>query len=441
MNGDPLAWLSGLESLGVKLGIQTITALVEELGHPERTYRSVHVAGTNGKGSVVAMVDSALRAAGYRSACYTSPHLMELSERFVVDGRPVGRAALAQTVAEVRGIVERLHAGGHLSDQPTFFEVTTAVAFELFRRAGVDTAVCEVGMGGRLDATNILQPVACAVTSIGLDHLQHLGRNLRDIAFEKAGILKPSVPVIVGRLAPEALQAIELVAGSRGAPVVQAWQGTEAALLSHQAGRGPSAGDSLSSRIRLRTPLRAYGELALGLAGAHQVDNAVVGVRLLETLNDRSIEVPASAIIAGLRNARWPGRLDFRCLPDGREVLFDAAHNPDGAAALASFLHAAWVGKPPLVFAASEDKDVSGMLRLLAPAVSTVVLTSAENSRSADPSELATCAGAVAPTVSLVIESSLPDALAVAWRIAPRIVVAGSIFLLGDAMKELGLPW
>jgi dihydrofolate synthase / folylpolyglutamate synthase len=219
---DPLEWLFGLEQFGIKLGLDNITRLLDALGHPERAFRSVHVAGTNGKGSVTAMVDAALRAAGHRSARYTSPHLIDLSERFVIDGERIDGAALSAAVGDLRDVVDQLRGDGTLDVQPTFFEVTTAVAFELFRRARVEVAVCEVGLGGRLDATNVLQPEVTAITSIGLDHQQYLGTTLRDIALEKAGIVKAGVPVVVGRMGPAARAAIVECARMRGAEVVDA---------------------------------------------------------------------------------------------------------------------------------------------------------------------------------------------------------------------------
>lgn len=436
---DALAWLFSLEQFGIKFGLETITALVDALGHPERTFRSVHVAGTNGKGSVAALVDAALRAAGWRSGRYTSPHLIHLSERFVIDGRAVEPDALTAVVEHVRDAVNRLREQGRLEVHPTFFEVTTAVAFELFRRANVDVAVCEVGMGGRLDATNVLHPLVGAVTSIALDHQQHLGRTLPEIAIEKAGIIKPGVPVVLGKLAPEALRPIEIVAAERGAEVVHAWSGTDLTLSGDAGARGSSARDAAPTRMRLRTAAHDYGEVELALLGAHQVGNAVVAVRLLETLDRRGVHVPPAAIAEGLAHVAWPGRLDRRRLPDGREVLLDAAHNPEGASALAAFL-ASDRERRPLVFAAMRDKDASAMMRVLAPAVGALVLTRAAHPRSADPADLAEQARMSAPGLPVTIEPTVRGALAAAWRLAPRIVVGGSIFLVGDAMKELGAP-
>jgi dihydrofolate synthase/folylpolyglutamate synthase len=407
---DPLAWLFALEQFGIKFGLDNISSLVARLGHPERAFRAVHVAGTNGKGSVTAMVDAALRAAGHRSARYTSPHLVDLSERFVVDGRSVTDDALAAALTDVRIAIDELRSDGGLEVQPTFFEVTTAVAFELFRRARVEIAVLEVGLGGRLDATNVVAPptlLATAITSIDFDHQLYLGTTLREIAAEKAGIIKPGVPVVVGPMATDAIETIEEVAARRGAAVIRA------------------------------TPDDVDG-MTLGLAGAHQRANAAVAVRLLQLLDARGIEVSAQAIAAGLADPRWPGRLERRQLPGGRELLLDAAHNPAGAASLASYLKTLGGDPRPLVLAAMRDKDVTGIFAALLPAIGSLIVTRASNARSADPEMLAQQARAIAPTLPIAIEPALDAALDAAWRASPRIVVAGSIFLLGDVMKRAG---
>jgi len=412
---DPLTYLFNLEQFGIKFGLDNIHAIVERLGRPDRAYRVVHVAGTNGKGSVTAMTDAALRAAGHRSARYTSPHLVDLTERFVIDGAPIARDALVAATDDVRAVVESLRADGTLATQPTFFEVTTAIALEVFRRARVDVAVLEVGLGGRLDATNVVSPVATAITSIAFDHQKYLGWTLAEIASEKAGIIKPGVPVVVGELDAEPRAVIERVARERNAPLVTAT-------------RADAAG------------------YAVGLRGRHQVINAAVAVKLLDAVNRAGVAVPRDAVAEGLKQPGWPGRLDERRLADGRELLLDAAHNPAGASALASYLRDDPV-KRPLVFAAMHDKDVDGMLRELLPAVSCLVTTRATNARSADPEALAararTIVGLTARTTALSLDiaaaASLDAALADAWRRSPRIVVAGSIFLLGDVMQQLGL--
>ena len=403
---DPLTYLFGLEQFGIKFGLENIAALVARLGHPERAFRSVHVAGTNGKGSVTAMVDAALRAAGHRSARFTSPHLVDVTERFVIDGRPVSIDALTAVVGDVREAIDDLRATGALTVQPTFFEATTAAAFEVFRRAGVDVAVIEVGLGGRLDATNVISPSATAITSIAFDHQLYLGSTLQSIAFEKAGIIKPGVPLVVGELQPEAAAAIEQIARERAAPIVRA----------------------------VATDVE---EFTVGLAGAHQRMNAAVARALLETLDARGIRAPRDAIAAGLANPQWPGRLDRRRLSDGRELLLDAAHNPAGAAALASYLKDLPGPAAPLVFAAMRDKDIRGMLTALTPVIGQLIVTRASNARSEDPSAILAEACAIAPTLPMSAESSITNALAAAWRASPRITVAGSIFLLGDVLREL----
>ena len=403
---DPFSYLFSLEQFGIKFGLDNISTLVARLGHPERAFRSVHVAGTNGKGSVTAMVDAALGAAGHRSARYTSPHLVDLTERFAIDGRPVSQDALVAVLADLRRVVDGLLEEHALTAPPTFFEATTAAAFELFRRAGVTVAVLEVGMGGRLDATNVVLPVATAITSIAFDHQRYLGSTIEEIAFEKAGIIKPGVPVVIGELVPAAAAVIEGIARERGADVIRA-----------------SAKDARGFRI--------------GLAGAHQAGNAGVAVKLLETLDARGVAVPREAVARGLEQPGWPGRLDRRRLADGRVLLLDAAHNPAGAAALASYLNTESGGPFPLVFAAMRDKDSSGMFAALLPAVSHLILTRATNPRSADPAVLEAQARALSD-VRVSIAPSLADALEIAWRDSPRIVVAGSIFLLGDVLKLMG---
>jgi dihydrofolate synthase/folylpolyglutamate synthase len=401
---DPISYLFSLGQFGIKFGLQNISEIVKALGHPERTFQSVHIAGTNGKGSVTAMASAALHAAGHRTARYTSPHLVDLAERFVVDGEPVAHEALLSAITDVRSAVDALRGRGILDVQPTFFEVTTAVAFELFRRARVEVAVLEVGLGGRLDATNVVTPVATAITSIAFDHQKYLGNTLREIAIEKAGIIKPHVPVVVGPVDAEADQAIAAIARACGAELVRA-----------------SACDA--------------DGFAVALAGTHQRVNAGVAVRLLQILDHCGIVVPRDAIAAGLARPNWPGRLDRRQLADGREMLLDAAHNPAGALALASHLKADGRGPRPLVFAVMRDKAIREMLAVLLPETSHLIVTSASTPRSAEPELIAAIARELSPALPIAVEPAPSAALERAWRASPDIVVAGSIFLLADVLK------
>lgn len=421
---DPLDYVFRLEQFGIKFGLDNIRALLARLGNPERGYQTIHVAGTNGKGSVTAMVDAALRAGGHRSARYTSPHLLDLSERYVIDGRPVDREPLVAAAADVRDTIEAMVADGSLDVHPTYFEATTAIGFELFRRASVDVAVIEVGLGGRLDATNVLSPVATAITSIAFDHEQYLGRTLAGIAGEKAGIVKPGVPVVVGPLAPEALAAIDKRARDLGAPLT---------IATDRVSATPAA----DGRVRLRSAGHDYGAIRLALRGRHQVSNAAVAVALLELVDERGIGVPPDAVVRALESVWWPGRLDVQRFPDGREAVLDAAHNGEGAAALAEYLRGSG-GRLPIVFAAMRDKDVPTMFGEILPLASVLVLTRPDTMRAAEPDTLAAEARRVRPDVEIVIEPSVPSAIRAAWDRAPRIAIAGSIFLLGEVYKELG---
>ena len=424
----PLEFLFGLEFHGHKLGLDNIRVITDALGRPQDAYPSVAVAGTNGKGSVCAMVSAALSAAGHRTGCYTSPHLVRVEERFAIDGVPVPAADLEAVVEHLRGLIGQLRDEGRLRATPTFFEVATAAAFELFRRRGVDIAVLEVGMGGRLDATSAASPLAGAITNIALDHQQYLGGTLAEIAFEKAGIIKPGMRLVCGETAAGPRGVIAAACAERGACLVDASDGV--ALSAAMAGGAAS--------LTLRTPGGTYGPVTLSLRGRHQVQNALVAVRLLEALSDAGIAVPAPAIERGLREARWPGRLDWRRLGDGRRVLLDAAHNEAGAAALAAFLREAVPGgRQPLVFGALRDKDHAGMLRHLLPCATRVILTVPPTPRAADPDTLRAAALGVDPGAQVIVARDPVAAMDAAWAAAPDITVAGSIFLLGAVLPVL----
>lgn len=421
----PLEYLLGLERYGIKLGLDNIRTLCLALGDPQRSYATVIVAGTNGKGSVTAMVDRALGAAGLRSARFTSPHLVRLEERFVVDGHEVTRAELERAAGAIAEVISAGMARGELQGPPTFFEATTAVAFEIFRTARVDIAVLEVGLGGRLDATNVAEPRAVAITSIDRDHEEELGNTLASIAFEKAGIIRPNTPVVIGPLDEEPRAVITRVAEEMGAPLVDAMHGV---------GTGAARADG-DVEVELQTPVRAYPRLRLGLRGDHQVANAVVAVRLLEMLEQQGMMIGGDAIAAGLREVRWPGRLEWIDVSGGR-LLLDAAHNPSGALSLARYLA---VGQPPmpLVFGASRDKDVDGMLAALQPVVSRVIATQAATPRAMAAGEVAARARALSPGALVTVQPDPIAAVADALVGDGRACVAGSIFLVGDVRGRL----
>lgn len=402
---EALRWLYGLESRGIKLGLDRIAHAAEVRGHPERALRYVHVAGTNGKGSVAAMLESVLRAAGYRTGQFTSPHLQRYVERVRIGGRPISESEASKRI-------EQLRSDSRLPPL-SFFEYTTVLAFEAFRDARCDIVVLEVGLGGRLDSTNIVVPEASVITNISLEHQRILGDTLGAIAREKAGVLKAGVPCIVGSRAKGARRAISGRARSVGAPV--RWVGRDFERTWN--------GSSLSVRVGSRE----WTDLRLGLRGSYQGDNAACALATLVELGQRGFEVSDEQIRRGLKRAKWPGRLEW--YRDRPAFLFDAAHNASGCATLAHYLDELdFPGPIVLLFGAMRDKDHRRMLATLDGCVHKRVYTAPATARSERPERLAKIReGTVARSVR--------DAVAQAKRAAgPEglVVVAGSIFLLAE---------
>ena len=426
---DTLERLFALEQFGIKLGLQGIGTLTGALGHPERRWPSLHVAGTNGKGSVTAMCEAALRAAGRRTGWYTSPHLAHLEERFRIDGQEVASAEMTATLAEIFAVIDRLLADGTLTATPTFFEVTTALAFELFARARVEVGIIEVGLGGRHDATNVLRPTVGAITSIQFDHERHLGTTLEAIAREKAGIAKRNVPLVIGPVSPAPHRVIRESAALAGAHVHDTQ--VETRRLVHL--------DRGHAVIDLETPVRRYRDVRLSLAGAHQAANAVVAVRTLELLAEAGmVGLDATAITAGLTSAVWPARLEWLRASGHPAVLLDAAHNPAGAEALAAYLAAAVTAPVTLVISVMQDKDAARLLDALLPHVSRVVATEARTARAMPAADLAALAGRRSGRGLPVEVCADPlEAVQRAGDGGHTPVVAGSIFLVGPLRAHL----
>ena len=424
---DPLHRLLGLERFGIRPGLDTIRRLMAALGDPQDVYPSVIVAGTNGKGSVAAMIDSALRAAGYRAGRYTSPHLTSITERFTVDGADIGGPALRDEAARVFRRADALLAAGRLPHPPTFFEAATAIALSWFRRAEVDAAVIEVGLGGRLDATNVVTPVAGVVTSIGLDHQAHLGDTIEAVAAEKAGVVKPGMVVVTAEIAPPALAVIEDACRRRGAQLVRA--GADTAVAVREGTSGPC--------IEVTTPSRRYPAFRPALAGAHQRSNAAAAIRLLEALADAGLPVGPDAVVRGLSAVAWPGRLDLVDVPGRGAVLLDAAHNPAAAAALARYLGDAFPRRLPIVCAIMRDKDADGIIDRLAPCASRIVCTAPDNPRATPARALAERVRARAAALPVTVEEDPRRAVEAAWTTARTICATGSIFLVGELLANL----
>lgn len=414
-------YLLSLELVGIKLGLEQTRSLVARLGHPDRAYPSLIVAGTNGKGSVTAMVERGLRAAGLRTGRYTSPHLVDLEERFAIDGRPISRDQFDQVARRVRD------AASQLASRPSFFEATTALALEVFRDERVDVAVLEVGLGGRLDATNVVDAVAAAITAIDFDHEQYLGSTIEQIAAEKAGVIKPGSLVVLAANPPAVQEVVRGAASRAGATLVMAPEGVSADW-SMVEGR---------ARLDLVTPRRRYAPVTLALRGRHQVENALTAVRWLEELSAQGrFHVPESAVVAALTDVEWPARLEYLS-HRGHTVVIDGAHNPAGARALASYLRETHGRRLPMVVGIMRDKKVDTLIEALAPAASQFVFTAVSSPRAATPGELRASAARVAPDVACLEVASPPDAVAAALTLGDPIVVAGSLYLAGEVRANL----
>lgn len=427
---DPvLSRLFARTTHGVRPGTERIAAILERLGHPERSFLSIHVAGTNGKGSVCAMIEAALRAAGARTGLYTSPHLVRFHERIRVAGRPIDDAGLASLIEDVdEAAVEVARTGG---GEATFFELGTAMAFEWFRRSGVQTAVVETGLGGRLDATNTILPVVSAITDIDLDHCEYLGLTVGKVAAEKAGIIKPGRPVIIGDLAEEAARVVIAAAAERGAPVIPA---SEAVSLR----RTPRGFDG--QKLSISTGGRAVPPFLLPLCGRHQAANAAIAVAAVETFADTvGADLPDRAFAGGLSSVVWPARLQR--LMTGPDVILDGAHNPHGARALRKALDECGGGRPVgLIAGLLGDKDADGWFRAMAPVARRTWIVPVRNERGADPAELAETArrAGLNAEVSESPDSALAAARAWAATAGGYVCVAGSLYLAGEMLAAHG---
>jgi dihydrofolate synthase/folylpolyglutamate synthase len=417
---DAVSYLYSLQKHGIKLGLDTMTALVGRLGMPQARYRTLHIAGTNGKGSTAAMTAAMIQAGGHRVGLYTSPHLVEFGERIRVNGRMIPESEIARLTQLVKGASEP-----DLS--PTFFEFTTAMAFRYFAESQIDVAVLEVGLGGRFDATNVVAPMACAITTIALDHQQYLGSTLESVAFEKAGIIKPNVPVILGCLSGAARDTIERIAEERHAPLI--CLGRDFQVEGETPGRFRYSGDGVR-----------YDDLSCPLLGAHQLDNCACAVALVETARQHGVAVEEGAIREGLRQVQWEGRLEM-VARDPLTVL-DGAHNPAAAQALAGYLREFRRSNPLsrviLVLAMMRDKDHHGFVEPFKGLVDEVVVTQAELKRSATVEELLPVVGVLWPRVrpNARVSGALGEARQLA-RPQDLICVTGSLMLIGEVKASL----
>lgn len=424
---ESLSRLYRLHASGIKFGLDTERALLAQLGNPEKNLQIIHVAGTNGKGSVCAMLESGLRAAGLKTGLYTSPHLIHFNERIRVNGNCIRDNQLSGLIRHVDSSAQRIIHDSNIMEV-TFFEFATAMAFEHFSREKVDIAVIETGMGGRLDATNVITPLLSVITGISLEHISWLGTNVASIAREKCGIIKPGIPVITGTMDREAFDVVGNTCAELRSPLIQAGQ-----AVSIQRKRQNLHGQ----KITIESAANSYGTIMLPLLGPKALENTAITVATLEEIASvTTLKLPPDVIKQGLEQVCWPGR--FHILSENPPVILDAAHNPEAAEALSMTLKELLKGIPiGLVLGMCDDKDIHGFLRPLANLVKTcwaVPLNNTKRGLATQKISLSTRAMGWQTSESTV---SSAFAQAKTWAKANHgaVCVAGSIFLVGEVLE------
>ncbi len=425
---EAIEYLYALQKHGIKLALSNSIMLMEIMGNPHRKFRSVHIAGTNGKGSTSAFIAGMLRAAGYRVGLYTSPHLVSFTERIRIDNVPITEAKTVELAQRVRKGYQRQPAGGDAALNPTFFEVTTAMAFTYFAEEGVDIAVVETGMGGRLDSTNVITPLVSVITNIELEHAEFLGNTTELIAAEKAGIIKTRVPVVTGAVQPEVVRVIAREAAARQAPLYRLNEDFGPGLVTAESGQ----------RFDYRGLTTGYRGLMISMLGRYQVDNACLALAAVECLRGAGIAAGETALRTGLEQTRWEGRLErVARKPD---IYLDGAHNPASARMLAGAVKEMKRAyrRLVLVLGILGDKDYRGIIAELVPPADHVIVTRPEYSRAMAPAALAEEVRAVHGSVETAetVGSAISRALAVAAS-DDLILITGSLYVVGDARAVL----
>jgi len=412
------------QAASAKFDLENITVLAERLGRPDRAYPSAHIAGTNGKGSTAAFLESILRHAGFRTGLNTSPHLEKINERIRVNGEEISDAALAETLTRIQAVIEELLAGGKVRAHPTYFECVTAMAFDYFARARVEFGIFEVGLGGRLDATNILSPVVSIITRIDFDHENFLGHSLREIAAEKAGILKKGVPVVLAEQQPEAREVILARARELACPVIET---REAYRVDQQAMK-----DGCVRAKITETESGWSAELAPQLPGRFQLRNALSAAAAARLLQQRGYRISNESIANGIAATTWPGRLEkLRSRPD---IYLDGAHNPGAARELALFWEENFANRRIFVlYGALRDKAVDEIAGILFPHAAEVVFTEARTSRAISATRLSEIAGHHAARSSVIADAEQAFEYFQS-KAAPEdaIFITGSLYLVGQ---------
>ena len=408
-----------LQRFGIKLGLDTTKALLSSVDNPHQHFKTVHIAGTNGKGSTAATLASILLATGHQTGLYTSPHLIDFSERIQTDGHPIPHRRL-------EALIEQVTASCPTTITPTFFEFATAIAFLYFSEANIDIGIVEVGMGGRFDATNVLKPLVTIITNVGLDHQKHLGNTIEAVAKEKCGIIQPNTPTVVGNVSPKALTVIQEVCSTQRSPLVTF-------------GVDFQAVESSPNHFDFHGLRSSYSALRYSLMGHHQVENAACALAAVEWLRDTGMPISEDGLRQGLVSVQWPGRLE--CVANNPTVLLDGAHNPTAAEALAKFLadhQRGHSGNIILVIGMQKDKDMKSFFTPLIPLANTIVLTRSAHTQSASAEELAEQLSD--KPLHLVYTASAAEAMMKAHNTATHediICVTGSLLLVGEVKAHL----
>lgn len=421
-----------------KFDLEQMRTLSLALGHPERRIQSVLIAGTNGKGSTAATLASIVQASGYRVGLYTSPHLVRINERIQINGEQISDVEFAVMYERVDSVAQRLVETGELPWHPSFFEMLTAIMFEYFASAGVGLAVLEVGLGGRLDATNISDPSVCVITDIDFDHQKFLGNTLPEIAHEKAGIMRPRVPVVILPQHPQVNETLGREILERNAQPVSAVEYMPPVTPDAEKFSGTTV---LEGRNRfLLDVMGRQIMIDFPLTGRHQLRNLALAIAAAEQLNQVGLRILPEHIEQGVRHTRWPGRFEVVPAEAGQpEIVFDVAHNPAGAWALHSALSTFYGDRPlTFIFGAMKDKAIKEIAEILFPLAEHVVLTHADSPRAATAQEIAAIAAHT--QAAIVEEPGIPLALEKARNLAGKngvVVVTGSIYIVGAVQAQL----
>jgi dihydrofolate synthase/folylpolyglutamate synthase len=428
---EALHYLLGLghETLTIKLGLRNIQLILEALGSPQKSYPAVQIAGTNGKGSTAVVLDSICRTAGIKTGRYTSPHLVSIRERITIAGQQIPRNEFAYYATQVRDAAQILVNAKQIESLPTFFEHLTAMALLAFRDAGVEIAILETGLGGRLDATTAAAASTVAITPIGFDHEDYLGTTLESIAAEKAAIIRPGVVAII---APQSEGVINVILQRCEASNVKP-------IINGCSEKIEGATTDGRLRVSFETDQSRYDSVLLGLRGRHQVPNTALAILLAESLRAAGYAISQRAIIEGIESVRHPGRLELH--QGNPSLLFDGAHNPAGAQALRNYLDEFANGPVTLVFGAMRDKKLEEMATTLFPAANNLILTQTENARSATGEMLRRVAATILDTQEIILTTSVKEAIETARSVTPPegvICFTGSLYLIGEVKTFLG---